>query len=194
MLNYNLENWFPKPVYYADDLCLDQLSNFESRIHEIVKESGTKSTEYLGVNSTHLTNSELHLDPIFRPLCSTINDHVFNFATILGYSPQKSFTLSIGNMWANINDQHGYNFPHTHPGSIISGAFYIKTVPDNVIAFYDKYDVITLPEGDTMYNGLPITYRCVPGRLLLFKSDFIHGNPAQKSVGEKVVISFNMIF
>ena len=85
-------------------------------------------------------------------------------------------------------------FPHTHPGSIISGAYYIKTAPDNAIAFYDKYEVITLPEEDTIYNGSPITYKCLPGRLLLFKSDFIHGNPGQESIGEKIVISFNMVF
>lgn len=193
-MNYTLENWFPKPIYYADGICEEQLPIFEGRIKTVMQETGTITTRYLGVNSTHQTNCELNLDPIFRPLCNSITEHVFNFATILGYSPQKAFSLNIGSMWANINDQHGYNFPHTHPGAIISGAFYIKTVPDNIIAFYDKYEAIALPDGDTMYNGAPIAYECVPGRLLLFKSDLIHGNPAQLSVGEKIVISFNMIF
>jgi uncharacterized protein (TIGR02466 family) len=194
MSNYTIENWFPKPIYYADNVCVEHLPLFETKVKNIIETKGTKTTGYLGVKSTHQTDSELHLDPMFRPLCRDISEHVFNFATTLGYSPDKAFKMSFGNMWANLSGQHGYNFPHTHPGSVISGAFYIKTAPGNTIAFYDKYEVIALPEGDTLYNGAPITYGCVPGRLLLFKSDFIHGNPAQESVGEKIVISFNMVF
>ena len=194
MNNYTVENWFPRPIYYADNLCTDKLEMFEKRIKNIVQDKGTRTTKFLGVQSTHLTECELHLDPIFRPLCETIEHHVFNFATILGYDSKKAFNMTIGNMWANVSDQHGYNFPHTHPGSVISGAFYVKTAPENVIVFYDKYEVIELPGENTPYNGSPVSYNCVPGRMLLFKSDLIHGNPAQETAGEKIVISFNMVF
>jgi uncharacterized protein (TIGR02466 family) len=192
-MNYTIENWFPKPIYYADDVCLDFLDQFEQEIKKIVSTTGAKKSQYLGVQSTHMTDSELQLNPVFHPLTDAIKNHVFEFGTALGYSPTTAFKFYIGNMWANVSGQHEYNFPHTHPGAVISGAFYIKTVPENVIAFYDKYDTIQLPENHTAYDNKPIEYRCVPGRLLLFKSDFVHGNPAQQSEGEKIVISFNML-
>lgn len=194
MNNFTIENWFPRPIYYVDDVCSDELDNLERSIKEIAKESGTGTTKFLGVQSTHQTNSELHKKPEFRLLCDTINKHVFNFSTILGYSPERSFKLNFGNMWTNISNTGGYNFPHTHPGSIISGAFYVKTAPGNTICFYDKYEVLSLPDNKTMYCGDPVVYQCIPSRLILFKADFIHGNPPQESVGEKIVISFNMVF
>lgn len=194
MNDFTIENWFPRPIYYADNICSEHLDQLELNIKEIVKNSGTETTKFLGVQSTHTTNSELHLRPEFQILCNNISQHVFNFATILGYSPERSFKLNFGNMWTNISDIGGYNFPHTHPGAVISGAFYVKTAPENNICFYDKYEVVTLPDNKTMYAGEPIMYQCIPGRLILFRADFIHGNPPQTSVGEKIVISFNMVF
>lgn len=192
-MNYCIERWFPKPIYYVDGVCLDQLASFEQEIKKVTTASGTKGSTYLGVDSTHLTASDLHLNPIMSPLVDAIKEHAFNFGTALGYSPVTAFKLSVGNMWANISDQHGYNFPHTHPGGILSGAYYVKTVPENIIAFYDKYDTLQLPENITEFSNSPVEYQCLPGRLLLFKSDFAHGNPPQKQVGEKIVISFNLM-
>lgn len=191
-MNYQIENWFPKPIYYTDQVCVPELEVYEKRIKEILEEKGWADSEYLGVQSTHMTYARLHEDPVFRNFCDAVLHHSFNFAVALGYKPEVAFKLKIENMWANVSDQHGYNFPHTHPGALISGAFYIKSVPENVLTFYDKYDVLEMPTEESIYRGQPVEYKCDPARLILFKADFVHGNAPQKSVGEKIVISFNL--
>jgi uncharacterized protein (TIGR02466 family) len=192
-MNYKVESWFPRPIYYADDICQEHLGDFEIAVKDAIKDEGTKRNPFLGVNSSHKTVSELHKLPALAPLASSILDHAMNFCLIIGYDPETAFSFNIINMWVNISDQHDYNFPHTHPGSVISGAFYIKATPENIITFYDKYETLTLPLGqDTMYSMSHTSYDCLPGRLLLFKSDFVHGNVPQKLPGEKIVISFNI--
>ena len=46
-------------------------------------------------------------------------------------------------------------------------------------------------EATTELGKLVEQIDCVPGRLVLFKSDLMHGNGSQAD-GEKIVISFNL--
>jgi len=192
-MNHKIENWFPKPIYYADNVCIDQLPTIEEVIRKIIKDSGTIKTDYLGVESTHETENNLHEHPELKILVNNIFDHILQFSQHLGYDPIDIFSMKMQMMWANISDQHGYNFTHTHAGSIFSGAYYIKTVPENTITFFNNHETL-LPakHKNTIYSMNVVNYECIPGRLILFKSDFPHGNVPQKQPGEKIVISFNV--
>ena len=66
--------------------------------------------------------------PVFDELKYTIN----KFAQDLHeYINLKKDSLNIlDNMWFNINSKGSSNRPHTHPGSVFSGVFYLK-VPEN---------------------------------------------------------------
>lgn len=183
---------FPKHIYNKDNVCLEYLASFRERILEIQDEYGVKSNQLLNVKSTHLTYMTLHTDTIFSPLVDQINESAMEFGTYLGYYPETIFRLSIGNMWANVSDKGGYNFPHTHPGSILSGAFYISTVPENKIVFFDDYINVEMPTNVNTDTYDHVTYDCIPGRLVMFKSDLAHGNPPQQGDGEKIIISFNI--
>jgi len=183
---------FPKHIYHKDNVCLEQLDTFRKRIFEIQEEFGYNSNTLLNVKSTHLTCMLLHLDPVFAPLVAQINESAMEFGTHIGYNPEHVFNMHIGNMWANVSGKGGYNFPHTHPGSILSGAFYINAIPENKIVFFDNYINVEMPTNVNTETYDHVTYDCVPGRLVMFKSDLPHGNPPQQSDGEKIIISFNI--
>ena len=78
-----------------------------------------------------------------------------------------------------------------HPSSFISGAFYVDCGDKDVIKFYDNpQNMISPSPTPNSYSFEDVAYRCIPARLIMFKSDFMHGCPAL--VGErKIVISFN---
>lgn len=189
----NIFSVFPKHIFIKDSICNEYLSSFENRIEEIIAESGSVKTEYLKVTSTHLTNSELHKDPLFFPLVDEISRHAFEFSSFLGYDIEKSFMLTVGNMWANVSDEGGYNFPHTHPGALISGAFYVSNeVDSNNLTFFDNYLSVDFPVNKSGEGYDRISVPCVPGRLVLFRSDFPHGTTPQVGKGKKITISFNL--
>jgi uncharacterized protein (TIGR02466 family) len=113
------------------------------------------------------------------------------FARTLGYEFADD-DLQLLNMWANLSQRGEYLFPHCHPGSVISGAYYVESTSLNdVIKFYDNPQNMVPPANKpNEYSFEFVQYPCLEKRLLLFRSDLMHGCPAL--VGErKMVISFN---
>lgn len=192
-IKHNILSVFPKHVFCMDNVCIDELDNFASEIYDIVNDSGTSTNDLQHVKSTHRTNIDLHTYAVFEPLVVEIEKYSKEFARWLGYDDKYAFNLSIKNMWANVSDKGGYNFPHTHPGSIVSGAFYVKSNPENTIIFFDNYLNMEFPINCSGEGYDRVTFNCQAGRLLLFRGDFPHGNPPQLEDGEKIVISFNVV-
>lgn len=191
-MHNNIYSIFPKHILVQDGVCVDRLEILKSRAIEIIDEHGTFTNDFLKVRSTHLTNSELYKDPIFYPLVDEISRYVFEFLMFLGYDAEKSFQVSVGNMWANDSNEGDYNWPHTHPGSLISGAYYIENaVSSNNLSFFDNYISVDYPINRSGEGHDRFTVPCVPGRLILFRSDLPHGNIPQIGEGRKITISFN---
>ena len=74
------------------------------------------------------------------PLAKEINKHLNVFSEAYGIGNE----LVIGNMWININGFKDYNKPHSHPNSLFSGVYYVKT-PDkcgNITFENPSYDVM----------------------------------------------------
>ena len=57
-----------------------------------------------------------------------INRHlqIYHAEIFDGMEFNENVTQHIDNMWVNINEKHHYNDWHVHPGSALSGVFYIK--------------------------------------------------------------------
>lgn len=191
-MNSEIRAVFPKFIYRKDAVCLNHLDTFKQRIYEIQDQYGVKSDYLMNVKSTHLTHMKLHEDPVFKPLVDQIYESAIEYGIHLGYAPDYVFKLSIGNMWTNVSNKGDYNFPHIHAGSILSGAYYISTVPENKIVFFDNYNSMEIPTNINSDSYDRVTYDCVPGRLIVFRGDMPHGNPPQQGDGEKIIISFNM--
>jgi hypothetical protein len=137
------------------------------------------------------TANNLHEDAMFASLVDEILLNSKIFLAELGYLHSIN-TIKIKEMWANINVDGDFLFPHVHPDSLISGVFYIKTYPDSKLNFFDNLQSMA-PQPDVRndLNWDLCSYDCNPGEMLLWKSDFVHGTRKQLS-GEKIAVSFNL--
>jgi len=186
-----IHTWFPKPIFIVDGVLQDKIDFLESKVREVIKNTGTQGNDFLSVGSTHKVSPDLHKNPDFKDLADVILEHAKGFASRLGHGSNRVDRLEIGTMWTNISYQGDFIFPHIHPDSFLSGVYYIKKFPGSKITFFDNYNM--LPTSDE-FNDLSYEYchyDCEPGRLLLWKSDFLHGNGRQTE-GEKIAISFNI--
>lgn len=186
-----IETWFPKSIYIVDNVCVNLLKNLKAQIQN--NDIQTKRSQTLNVDSTHLVNNLLHKTEVFCDLKNSIEYHARLFLEYMGYNSEYVSKCDVVNMWYNISNKNDFLFPHTHPGSILAGAYYVESIEENNIIFYD--DMTSSYEPPTNITNLSMTtcnYPCVPGRLLLFRSNLLHGTPKQINEGQKIVISFNI--
>lgn len=186
-----IEKWFAKPIYVVNGFHENRLSEYKKELESVfASDTDFKRTLQLNVQSTH-NSPKLHTNIVFEDFVKDLREHVFSFMTILGYRIDIE-DVWINSMWSNKTVQGEYLFPHVHPHSIISGAFYVHIdSPEDVIMFFDNVGAMVMPTNEA--NQLSYencSYACTPGRLLLFRSDLQHGCPALKGK-DKIVISFN---
>jgi len=186
--NYKIETWFPKSILLVDDLLLDRLSTYSLVLEKIFQNNSTNRNNFLKVDTLHDTDFRLENHPEFQDLIEVISTFSKVYADKLGFRR----TLEIKNIWANISYKNDYLLPHVHPNSIISGAFYVEAPEESGINFFDNVNsMFDDAEEPNNLSYKHCTYKCKPGRLLLFKSDFLHGTTNQPE-GRKIVISFNI--
>jgi uncharacterized protein (TIGR02466 family) len=185
-----IEQWFPKPIYLLDNFLVDEVEQIDTWLSEMFMfNSEFKRTPELNVNSTH-NQINLEQEKFFAGFVKELTIEAKKFATVLGYDLSQQ-VLKLENMWSNLSLTGDYLFPHNHPGSFISGAYYVDCGDRDVIKFYDNpQNMISPAPFPNSYSFEDVSYKCIPARLIMFKSDFMHGCPAL--VGErKIVISFN---
>lgn len=190
---YAVEAWFPTSIYISDNVCNHLLNDLEKHSKEVVKKYSSSRDGYLNVDSTHLSTIFLYKEYPFNELMEYILLHSEAFFNHLGITHAK---LTPRNMWVNISDKGDYNFPHTHTGVALSGVFYVKGNPKNEIVFYNDSYINKNMISSSQLNPLSYktcSYSCETGRLLLFPSTLLHGNPKQDFDGEKIAVSFNLI-
>ena len=186
MVNYKIHSLFAKPVYQVDNLLNDKLTYYETVIKKY--SVNLNRNDYHYVDSSYQIEN-LHTKKEFVDLFNIIIIHSKKFLTHLGYHYLEN--IKILDSWFNISKQDDYLQKHIHNGSLISGAFYIKSNVNDVISFYDQIDVTQVPDRNSLISYSEYRLECKPGRLLLFKSSLEHGTPKQKN-GEKIVVSFNI--
>lgn len=196
MSKLNIETWFPRPIGYVDDICGDQRLSILTHVNEFIDRQGTCRDGGLWVDSTHKTHDQLHLDRQLSGLVSTINDYASVFLVAQGWTEEAARNVIVEQMWANRSSGNDYLFPHVHPGSLLSGAYYLSALdPVSSITFFRDLGYM-FPEVNSpgnMFSDETCNYKCSPGRLILFRSDFMHGCKISPGVGSKVVLSFNLV-
>lgn len=180
---------FPKTVYESEHVLveeLDKLSTFCSTQFEYSK------TPLLNVPSTHRVNDELHLYEETKPLVEAICLHTIKYCSHLGYTTKDISDLKVVNMWTNVSSKGDYIFPHVHSDSFISGVYYVECDDDEITFFNNPNEIMDRrPSNRNEYNYDYHKFSCNPGKLLLFKSNMLHGTHAQSS-NRKIAISFNI--
>ena len=183
-----LYNIFPIPIYKVF-LDLDK-KDIKKRIAKINQEHNLNRNEILNVDTSHnvydLTN-----DNFFKPLLNTFLDHSKLFLEHLGYDKNFLDRCFLESSWFNISYKNDSLAKHIHPGSIVSGAFYIESNIGDNIYFHRQDDMILPPSNPNSLSTKHVAYPCLENELLIFKSNLNHSTGAKKD-GKKIVISFNI--
>lgn len=186
-----IETIFPKSLVILDNILDPATLNNIFEATENVLNMGTDRSPLLNVDSTALTTNNLQDNPLFDALTIIIHRECQNYMKHLGYSSDQISNRNITKMWANHSATNDYLFPHVHPESCLSGAFYITTPENSEIVFFDSIDS-TFPEPacPNSINHTTVNIPCKNNRLLIFKSNLLHATTGQLN-NNKIVLSFN---
>lgn len=141
--------------------------------------------------------------PQFPSVMKVITDGLMEyFGKVMGYSGELQFALSA---WAVMNRSGDTNAPHTHPGNLLSGAYYLH-IPSGMtggeIVFMDpRGNVNAYGSERKERSGLKapwdhpsVAHPPKQGDLLIFPSwlpHYVNAFRAEDPEDERVVISFN---
>jgi len=191
---FELMGMFPLPVYYTKRGS-DLDSTEEQEIKEILEGEMQQSRPGISCASqnTYIFNTRLKN---IKQFCV---DQAKKFIKEV-YNPAQELTPYITQSWLNLSKPGDLHFRHTHSNSIISGVFYISTVEDDKINFFDPntkikniWQIPTAENENNIWNADSFTPAVENNVLLLFPSWLDHGvmvNPLQTT--DRVSLSFNI--
>ncbi len=165
---------------------------------EIKKDPHPFGESSLDTSFWHRTYGHLYKDERFADLITTIRKQAVLFCEVLGYPSLKEHQLRFTNMWINLIGPYDYHAQHIHSTigqAAISGVFYVDAPPGAKLSFgspyRDSYEPVK-PWVNNPSNFSKISYDCVPGRLVMFKSNVYHGYDSHKQSKNKISIPFNL--
>ena len=100
--------------------------------------------------------------------------------------------------WLNLTEPGGSHHKHAHPNSIISGVFYVATVEEDRIYFYDSNEIMKNRIEFKIrefhhYNSSIWFFNINDFDLILFPSWLQHAvKPNKKATTDRISISFNV--
>jgi len=183
-----IDGLFPVPIYKT--FLSEDLSRVKKYIVRLSKKLSLNRNEILNVDTSHNVY-DLVGDSFFVPLLNDFLLHSRKFLVALGYDKNFIDGCFVESAWFNISSKTDSLAKHIHPGSIVSGAFYVESSPTDHIYFYREDDMILPPNNHNKYSTKYVSYPCNPNQLILFKSNLNHSTGAKKE-GQKIVISFNI--
>lgn len=101
--------------------------------------------------------------------------------------------------WANVSARGARHHIHSHPNNFLSGVYYVVTKKGaDTINFHDpriQTGMIRPPVTElTAENADQVVVEVKAGTILLFPSWLQHSVDANQSDGERVSVSFNIMF
>lgn len=197
-MNYELDLLFPTPIMLFDNLIdNDNLTVIKNWLINYFKENNSTREQTFSplatVNSSHKWDPFLQKRAELKPLVSKILEASKIMLNNMGYIECAEHII-IKDMWAYIGDEGDYVQPHIHQNSIISGAYYLQ-VPDNCyLMFKDYTNMFKMPDRWNKLNRIQEMYPLKNNKLILFRSDAVHGTGKIPPGLQKITISFNITF
>jgi uncharacterized protein (TIGR02466 family) len=195
--DFEIFGLFPTPVYITrrdSNLDLTEEKEIEDIIEggmEYIDESTPNNKNRYQSLNTYIFDTKLKK---IKQFCEQqIEKYVEEILT----PKNKELNFYITQSWLNIIKPGGYHHHHYHPNSIISGVFYVSTVEDDKIRFFDfrrSNQIIKFePKEGTFYNSESISIDIKDSVLLLFPSLLIHCvEPNEKATTDRISLSFNV--
>lgn len=190
----NVEYWFSTPIWCDDITGIDNKQIKKYIVKFSYKNKGRVLSNYGGWQSDDFyLNSNQNAE--LNNLSNVINNKLKECANTLKLKSNKN--ISVDNLWININHKEDSNLLHTHPGSFLSGVYYVST-PENCgrIVFQHPSELIdfwwqsfTECNSDITYSN--VNFEAKEGRLLIFPSWLKHYVQNNNSNKPRISIAFN---
>jgi uncharacterized protein (TIGR02466 family) len=168
---------------------LNFLLNFCLKIKK--KHEGVKNSNVGGFHSNNLDKKEPLLNSLIKNIELNSNIMIKNIFKSLE-------TVSLFNIWVNINEYKDFNIPHTHPFSKISGVFYVNAPEKSgdLVFLNDTKIENYLHSGKFIeyneYNSSSYSIKPEENVLYLFPSWLNHYVKPNLSKEKRISISFNL--
>ena len=178
-----LKSLFATPLYSADlNLNLTNLEHFCKKHQQKNKEGEDKSNNG-GYQSNFILPHKGSLDPLIKQIETNANIFAQQFLS-------KKLNQKITSIWMNTNSYKDSNRVHNHPGSAISGVYYIKAPSSagNIVFqhpsmnelgfYYNSFQAlpgdVNEPEEYNQYNTSLVKAPAIENTLYLFPSWLMH--------------------
>ena len=202
----NLDYVFPQPIWWTD-LDID-LKKLQEIVYDIAKSMPGKDRSNRG--ELNYQSPDFYAEKVVAEQ----DDEFSRLLTLIKKHGQEAFDsyeaqvthLEFANAWININNKGGYNETHTHPGALMSGAFYVKVPKEGdsgSIVFHrnpmEAYTIHSLGLAEDMSTAEELhtfatwTYPPTENRLVLFPAWMPHGVRENETDEDRISISFNLI-
>ena len=152
--------------------------------------------DYRGYTSYGSLNDLVWRDPVIADLAAMLDGHVLTFARSLDFD-LGARPLALDSLWINILEPGGMHAGHIHPGSVISGTYYVA-LPEGAqgLKFEDPRLALMMlspprhPKAER-HNKSFIEITPKPGTILLWESWLRHEVPPSRAKAPRISISFN---
>ena len=197
-----LKSLFATPLYSADlNLNLTNLKDFCKK-HQQKNKTGEDKSNNGGYQSNFILPHKGSLDPLIKQIETNANIFAQQFLN-------KKITQKITSIWMNTNSYKDSNRVHNHPGSAISGVYYVKAPSSagNIVFqhpsmnelgfYYNSFQSlpgdVNEPEEYNQYNTSLVKAPAIENTLYLFPSWLMHFVESNMNkTEERISISFNI--
>ncbi len=183
-----LDEIFPTPIWIFDlDLDLNDLRYYAYRRRDedkgrvVSNEGGWQSNDIDEFDGTPL-----------RQFVDWVNKEAIGMSKDLGCKglPQ------MDNLWININPRGGFNQPHVHPSSRLSGVFYVQATEGAgdicITRDANDYALGTICPDNTRYSSAQWMYPPVENRAIIFPAWVKHQVMPNKTDTDRISLAFNL--
>jgi len=133
-------------------------------------------------------------NPVFKDIKELVSGAIDHYTKNVMMWNSNEFYIT--QSWINVTPKNTEHHTHYHLNSIISGTFYLQTVPnDHIIFKNDKKPMMSLEQSDfNIWNSdtwkLPVSDNAV----VLFPSTIFHCVESHDSDIDRISIAFNVFF
>jgi uncharacterized protein (TIGR02466 family) len=189
------EHWFPTPIWYGiyENIYETQYNNAIKYCKELATiNPGRTFSNAGGWQSNDLYYKDIINTPL-QIFFDEIKPKVKEVLLELGIK----YDYYINNSWININGKGSKNHLHDHPGSSVSGVFYL-TENNSEIIFernrdINRYHMSNLhSNGDTFLSYNTLSYTPQQGQYIIFPSWLLHEVKTNNNDSDRISISFNV--
>jgi uncharacterized protein (TIGR02466 family) len=192
-------NLFPTPIAYTQGFLneeeaknlLNYCLSIKSKEHSAVTGNGVSTHHVSTHHYSRLFEDAMKAGVLSKAIYERLGKAILDYATVSGYKYSR-----ITNSWCNVQNNGSGLAKHTHPKSVISGAFYLNVDKDsspiyfhNPNTFISYFNVSNeVPHGFEWYRFYPEI-----GDLILFPSWLPHSSGGHKNkTNNRVAVSFNV--